>query len=1081
MKSFNLSAWALAHRSLVWYFMIAFMAAGLFSYLQLGREEDPAFTIKTMVIQAQWPGASADEITRQVTDRIEKKLEELESLDYTKSLTVAGETTIFVYLRDATKARDVPPTWARVRNMIADIKGDFPDGVVGPSFNDRFGDVFGNIYAFTSDGLSLRELRDRVEEVRARILTIPDVGKVDILGAQDEVIYLEFSTRKVAALGLDSHSIVSSLQAQNAITPSGELQAGPERVSVRVNGQFTSEASLRAINLRVNDRFFPLTDVATITRGYTDPPTSLFRFNGQPAIAVAIGMKTGANLLQFGEALKEEMSKITADLPIGVGVHQVSDQPVIVEHAVSGFTEALFEAVVIVLAISFISLGLRAGLVVAIAIPLVLAITFVVMANAGISLQRISLGALIIALGLLVDDAMIAVEMMVARLEIGDPLEKAATHVYTSTAFPMLTGTLVTVAGFIPIGLNSSSAGEFTFTLFVVIAVSLLVSWIVAVLFTPLLGVTILPATMKAHHAEKGRFAKVFSRVLVTCMRRRWITIAVTVAAFALAVVGMKFVQQQFFPSSDRDELVVDWNLPQNSSIAETNAQMARFEREALQRNDGIDHWSTYVGTGAPRFLLSFDLQTANISFGQIVIVTKGIGVRDRVKTELEAYLKTTFPGTDTYVKLLEIGPPVGRPVQYRLSGPVIAKVRELSQQLAGVVRGNPHLGGVVFDWMEPARVVKVDVLQDKARQLGVTSEDIATALNGVLDGKSVTQVRDDIYLVKVLGRATTAERGSIETLRDLQLTGSGSQVVPLAAVATLRYEIEQPTIWRRSRLPTITLKADVADGVQPKTVVDQLAPEVAKFSETLPPGYSVRIGGAVEESDKSEAPIAAVVPFMLFIMATILMIQLQNFQRLFLVFAVAPLAVIGVVAALLPSGAPLGFVAILGVLALIGILIRNSVILIVQIERLKDEGRPAWDAVVEATEHRMRPILLTAAAASLALIPIAREVFWGPMAYAMMGGIIVGTMLTLLFLPALYVAWFRIKEPRANKAQARASRRSLSLTTTRQALARLFHSLLLRSKYSSSSVATAMPTGQSRARGTPLPSNVRSPDDADR
>ena len=568
---------------------------------------------------------------------------------------------------------------------------------------------------------------------------------------------------------------------------------------------------------------------------------------GRFTSAVAIGMKTGANLPKFGETLKEEMSKITADLPIGVGVHLVSDQPMIVEHAVSGFTEALFEAVVIVLAISFTSLGLRAGLVVAIAIPLVLAITFVVMAYAGISLQRISLGALIIALGLLVDDAMIAVEMMVARLEVGDALEKAATHVYSSTAFPMLTGTLVTVAGFIPVGLNSSNAGEFTFTLFVVIAVSLLVSWIVAVLFTPLLGVTILPATMKAHHEGKGRLAQAFARVLVVCMRRRWLTIAVTMAAFGLAIVGMTFVQQQFFPSSDRDELIVDWNLPQNSTIAETSAQMARFEQEALRGNDGIDHWSTYVGTGAPRFVLSFDLQSANVSFGQIVIVTKGMKVRDRVKAELEAYLKKTFPGTDTYVKLLEIGPPVGRPVQYRVSGPVISEVRELSQQLAGVLRGNPHLGGVVFDWMEPARVVKVDVLQDKARELGVTSEDIATTLNGVLDGTTVTQVRDDIYLVKVLGRATAAERGSIDTLRNLQLTGSGGQAVPLAAVATLRYEIEQPTIWRRSRLPAITLKADVVDAVQPKTVVDQLAPEVTKFSEKLPPGYSVTVGGSVE------------------------------------------------------------------------------------------------------------------------------------------------------------------------------------------------------------------------------------------
>jgi len=1013
MSSFNLSDWALKHRSLVWYFMIAFMAAGLYSYLQLGRQEDPDFTIKTMVIQAQWPGASPEEMTRQVTDRIEKKLEELESLDYTKSVTVAGQTTVFVYLRDSTKARDVNPTWVRVRNMIADIKGDFPQGVVGPFFNDRFGDVFGNIYAFTGDGLSQRQLRDYVEDIRSKVLTVPNVGKVDILGAQDEVIYLEFSTRKIAALSLDIHSIISSLQEQNAVAPSGVFQNGPERISVRVSGEFTSEASLKAINLRVNDRFFPLTDVATVTRGYADPPTTLFRFNGQPAIALAIGMKTGANLLKFGEALKEEVAKITADLPVGVGVHLVADQPVVVEHAVSGFTEALFEAVVIVLAISFVSLGLRAGLVVAIAIPLVLAITFVVMAYTGISLQRISLGALIIALGLLVDDAMIAVEMMVARLEVGDPLEKAATHVYTSTAFPMLTGTLVTVAGFIPIGLNSSNAGEFTFTLFVVIAVSLIVSWLVAVLFTPLLGVTILPAKLKNHHESKGRVQRMFARLLAVCMHYRWITIGVTVAAFLLALFGMKFVQQQFFPSSDRSELVIDWNLPENASIIETNAQMGQFEHEQLRGNANVDYWSTYVGTGAPRFVLSFDLQTANTWFGQMVIVTKGgIAARDRLKTQFETYLKRTFPGTDTYVKLLEVGPPVGRPVQYRVSGPDIAKVKELAQKLAGIVRTNPHLDNVVFDWMEPARVVKVDVLQDKARQLGVSSEDIATALNSVLDGTSITQVRDSIYLVNVIGRATAVERASIDTLRNLQLVGLGGQSVPLGAVATLRYELEQPVIWRRSRLPTITLKASPLDGVQPKTIVDQLAPQVEQFTNQLPAGYSVAVGGAVEESAKSQAPIEAVVPLMLFIMATILMVQLQSFHRLFLVFAVAPLALIGVVLALLPSGAPLGFVAILGVLALIGILIRNSVILIVQIEHLKEQGRPAWEAVIEATEHRMRPILLTAAAASLALIPIAREIFWGPMAYAMMGGIIVGTLLTLLFLPALYVAWFRIKAP---------------------------------------------------------------------
>jgi len=1010
LKTFNLSDWALEHRSLVWYFMIVFIIAGVFSYVSLGREEDPNFTIKTMVIQAQWPGASAEDVTKQVTDRIEKKLQELPSLDVTRSITTAGQTIVFVDLLATTKAKDVAGTWVRIRNMIAGIKGDFPSGVVGPFFNDRFGDVFGNIFAFTSDGLSQRQLRDRVEDARSKILTVPNVGKVDVIGAQDEAIYLEFSTRKIAALGIDRQAVISTLQAQNAVTASGFVEAGPERIALRVGGQFTSEESLRAINLRVNDRFFPLTDIATIKRGYVDPPSSLFRFNGQPAIGLAIGMKDGSNLLEFGKALEKEMGVIVGDLPIGVDVHQVSDQPAVVDEAVSGFTRALFEAIVIVLAISFISLGLRAGLVVAISIPLVLAITFLVMAYSGISLQRISLGALIIALGLLVDDAMIAVEMMVARLELGDDLRKAATYVYTSTAFPMLTGTLVTVAGFIPIGLNDSAAGEFTFTLFVVIAVSLLVSWIVAVLFTPLLGVSILPKTMKQHHEKKGRFASIFAAALDLAMRFRYVTIIITVAAFGLSVAGMGFVQQQFFPSSDRPELVVDWNLPQNSSIGETNRQMAQFEKDMLVGNQSIDHWSSYVGQGAPRFLLSFDVQPADVSFGQTVIVTKGLDVRDKVRADLQAYLNKTFPGTDAFVKLLDIGPPVGKPVQYRVSGPDIQTVRDLAQKLAGIVGTNPSLAALTFDWNEPARVVKVDVLQDKARQLGVTSEDISTALNGIVEGSSTTQVRDDIYLVDVIGRAQGSERGSIDTLQNLQLPGSNGKSVPLSAVATFRYELEQPVVWRRNRVPTITIKAGVVGAIQPATIVTQLEPKVAEFEKTLPVGYSVAVGGAVEESGKAQGPIAAVAPMMLFAMATILMIQLQSFHRLFLVFAVAPLALIGVVIALLSSNAPMGFVAILGILALIGILIRNSVILIVQIEHLRESGVPPWQAVVEATEHRMRPILLTAAAATLALIPISREVFWGPMAYAMMGGIVVGTVLTLLFLPALYVAWFRIK-----------------------------------------------------------------------
>lgn len=1016
MKKFNLSDWALEHRSLVWYFIIISAVIGFFSYQELGREEDPAFTIKTMVIQAQWPGATAEEMTNQVTDRIEKKLQEIDTLDHTRSQTTAGQTIIFVDLKEDTPSKDVRAVWQRVRNMMADIQGDFPAGIQGAFLNDRFDDVFGNIYAFTSDGISQRQLRDYVNEAQKKVLTIHNVGKVEILGAQDEVIYLEFNPRKSAELGVSRSEVITALQAQNAVTASGFIEAGSDRIALRVDGGFASEKSLRQINLRINNRFFPLTDVVSITRGYVDPPTSLFRYNGKPAIALAVGIKSGSNLLVFGRALDQMVSNISHDLPAGVSVSKVSDQPAIVDEAVSGFTRALFEAVVIVLAISFISLGVRAGLVVAISIPLVLAITFLMMYYAGISLQRISLGALIIALGLLVDDAMIATEMMVARLEMGDSLRKAATYVYTSTAFPMLTGTLVTVSSFIPVGFNASNAGEFLFTLFVVIAVSLIVSWVVAVLIAPLLGVALLPKTIEKKAEHKSRTDKAFSRMLHWCLGHRWLTIGSTCAAFVFSVLGMSLVQHQFFPSSDRPELIIDWNLPQNSSIDETSRQMTQFEQEELQNNPDVDHWSSYVGTGAPRFILSFDVQPSSLSFGQMVIVAKDIKTRDHLQMKFRTYLAHTFPGTDAYVKLLDIGPPVGKPVQYRVAGPDIQQVRSEAHKLAAILGQDPALNNLAFDWNEPARVVKVNVLQDKARQMGVSSQAIAQAMNGLAGGEAITQVRDDIYLINVLWRGEAKDRSSVNALMDLQLDGANGQQIPLSSVATFSYELEQPTIWRRDRAATITLKAGVTGDIQPATIVQRLEPKVEAFRQSLPQGYSVEIGGAVEESAKAQAPIVKVVPVMLFVIATILMIQLQSFHRLFLVFSVAPLALIGVVAALLLSNAPLGFVAILGVLALIGILIRNSVILVVHIDTLRAEGVTPWQAVVQATEHRMRPIMLTAAAATLALIPIAREIFWGPMAYAMMGGIIVGTVLTLLFLPALYVTWFKI--PQEEKAE---------------------------------------------------------------
>ncbi|GIX13491.1 MAG: ACR family transporter [Paracoccaceae bacterium] len=1011
MTRFNLSEWALRHRSFVWFLMLVSLVAGIMAYVQIGREEDPQFAIKTMIISAALPGADVRETLTQVTDRIERKLEELDELDHTRSVTRPGEAIVYVELLPTTRSAELPRIWQKVRNMMADIRAEFPAEFAGFRFNDSFGDVFGNLYAFTADGFTPRELRDQVELVRRAVQALPDAGKVEIFGAREEVIHLEFSTERLAAMGLNQQAVQATLASQNAILPSGVIESGPERILVRLGGRFSGTESLQAINLRVGDRFFRLADVATIRRGYQDPPAEMFRYRGQDAMGLAVGMKAGANILEFGRQLDRVMAEARAALPVGIEIHQIANQPHVVADAVGHFLQALLEAVLIVLAVSFISLGLRAGLVVTMTIPLVLGITFVVMHYSGFTLQRISLGALIIALGLLVDDAMIAIETMIARLEKGDSLPGAASYAWTSIAWPMLTGTLVTVAGFIPIGLNNSAAGEFTFSLFVVIAVSLLVSWIVAVLFAPLLGVTFLPEKLKHAHAGPGRLRRAFHAVLHRAMVHRWTTIALTVAVFALSVWGMRFVEQQFFPSSDRPELLVDVALPQNATIAETSAQIARIEAH-LADSPHVAYWASYVGRSAPRFLLAYDVQTPGPNVGQIVIQTPSVEDRNALQAQLRDIAAREFPGVDVFVKFLEIGPPVGRPVQYRISGPDPAVLRDRARDLAAVVATDPRLRDIVMDWNEPARVIRVEILHDRARQLGIATTDIANALAMIFEGRTVTQLRDATYLIDIRARGDSDSRGSISALEGLQLTAGDGRTIPLRSVATFTHGTEQPVIHQRNRMPTITVKAAIEGRDQPATIVAALAGKIADFAATLPFGYRVEVGGTVAESAKSQAPIAAVVPLMALIMLTLIMIQMQSFRLAFVVLCVAPLGLIGVVGALLPAGAPLGFVAILGVLALVGILIRNSVILVDEIEALKARGTPPWQAVFQATDTRARPILLTAAAASLALIPISRQIFWGPMAYAMMGGIIAGTVITLVFAPALYVAVFRLRPP---------------------------------------------------------------------
>lgn len=1045
MTGFNISEWALKHVSFVWYLMFATLVGGVISYNSLGRAEDPSFTVLTMVVQTYWPGATEQDTLLQITDRIEKKLQQTPNLDHLRSYTQPGVSTIYVDLKDSTDPKTVPWLWYEVRKKVADIKATLPAGAQGPFFNDEFGDVYGIIYAFTGDGASMRQLQDYVESARLQLSGTADLGKTTAIGEQNQQYYLQFSAAKLAALGINEQDVIESLQQQNAVAPSGVVTTSQESIIVQVSGSFDSVQSFKATNLRVDGKFIRLGDIAEVSLGYVDPPSPLFRFNGKPAVGLGISMADGGNNLIFGDAIDKSMKQITANMPAGIEVSIVSNQPVVVKEAIGGFTSALWEAVFIVLAVSFVSLGMRAGFVVACSIPLVLAGTFIVMGASGISLERISLGALVIALGLLVDDAMITVEMMMSKLEEGEDIHKAATFAYTSTAFPMLTGTLVTVAGFVPIGFAQSSTGQYCFSLFAVIATALPLSWFVAVLYAPLLGVAMLPNRIdknaekkpnffigllgrvvpslaarqqkNAHKAkasghggeELGPLMLRFRALLETAMRFRWVTIGLTLATFALSLVGYQFLQRQFFPASDRVELLVNFTLPESASIYRT-LEAVKIAEKRIDGDPRVVRSSFYVGEGAVRFYLPLNVLGQNNNAAQGVIVTRSLEDRDTLLADLDAYFAKEMPQVTTRIQTLQLGPPVDWPIEYRVKGPDVQKVRELANAWSGAMSQNPNVVLINYDWIQPQRKVVIDVDQNQARRVGASSKSIATQLNAVLSGTTITQVRDSIYLIDVMVRAINAERVSIDTIRNLQITVPAG-TVPLSLIAKVSYSTGQPTIWRRDREPNITVQALTANGLQPATIVTQLMPAMVEFQKSMPAGYSLEIGGTVEKSQTGNASVIKVLPIMIFLILTILMIQLQSVQKMFLVISVAPLGLIGVVAAMLPTGTPMGFVAQLGVIALIGMIIRNSVILVAQIDIHMAEGESRWDAVIDATIHRLRPILLTAAAASLGMVPIASDVFWGPMAYAVIGGLASATLLTLIFLPALYCVWFRVHE----------------------------------------------------------------------
>lgn len=1010
----NLSELAIRSRSLMVYFMLMAVVAGSLIFLKLGRNEDPAFTFRTMIVQAQWPGATLDETLLQLTERIERSLQETPHIERIRSYSSPGVTTIFVDLKGSTPPPVVSEMWYQVRKRVGDMRHTLPQGVLGPFFNDDFGDTFGIIYGFVADGFSHRELRDQVEAARSRLLLVPDVSKVEIIGAQNEQVFIEFSTERLAGLGLNFSAVIAALQAQNAVRPAGVVETGDERLSLRVSGAFEHEDDIRAVNLVAGGRMFRLSDIAEIRRAYSDPPQPLFRVNGREAIGLAVAMREAGDILALGRNISAEMARIRAELPIGIEPILVADQAVTVDAAIGEFITSLWQAVLIIVAVSFLALGVRPGAVVALSIPLTLAIVFPVMSLAGIDLQRISLGALIIALTLLVDDAMTTVDAMIRRLGAGDSKAASATFAYRALAAPMLTGTLVTIAGFVPIGFAASSAGEYTFSIFAVVGIALIISWFVAVLFAPLIGMAILKPSQPSLEPEKpGALLRGYRGFLTTAMRRKWLTIGLTIAMFILALLAMPLVPRQFFPASDRTEILVDLTLPQSASIEASAAATTLIE--AVLRDDAdVQRWSSYIGRGAIRFYLPLNAQLANPFFAQLVIVAKTLPGRERLRLKLERILAEDFPAITARVYPLELGPPVGWPLQYRISGPDLAQLRAIAQRAATVLAAHPGARLTNFDWMEPARRLRLSVDQDQARLLGLSSAEVAAALNSAVSGSVVTQLRDDIYLVNVVARATDAERLSLANLRSLQVQLPGGRSVALSQFASFAHEQEYPLIWRRNRVPTLTVLADVVPGVLPETVVSGIAAEMAALNTSLPAPYRIELGGIAEESADSSASVIAVVPVMLLLMLTTLMVQLQNFQRLLMVVAVLPLGIIGVVLALLAFQQPLGFVAILGILALLGMIAKNAVILIVQIEAERADGLDIWDAVVAAAISRLRPMMLTALSTVLGMIPIAPTVFWGPMAFAIMGGLAVATLLTLVFLPTLYIAWFRAPPPAA-------------------------------------------------------------------
>jgi multidrug efflux pump len=1027
-EKFNISRWALEHAPLTRYLMVVLMVLGLAAYFQLGQDEDPPFTFRAMVVQAFWPGATAQQMAEQVADKVERTLQEVPHADIIRTYTKPGEMLVMFQLKDSTPPKEVPDAWYQVRKKIGDMRSTLPTGVIGPVFNDQFGDVYGSIYALSADGFSVEELRQHAEDVRAQLLKVPDVAKVELFGVQAEKLYVEISHKRLAELGIDLNQVIAQISAQNTVEGAGVLNAGSQNVQLRVDGALATPDSLRQLPIRATNpatgqaSSLRLGDIADIRRAYIDPPATMVRHQGKPVIALGVAMTKGGDILAMGQALSAQIDALRPNLPLGIDISQVQDQPKVVSRSVNEFVGTLVEAVVIVLMVSFLSLGLHThpwridiwpGLVVAITIPLVLAITFVTMFYWGVGLHKISLGSLIIALGLLVDDAIIAVEMMVRKLEEGYDRLHAATHAYEVTSMPMLTGTLITAAGFLPIGMAQSTVGEYTFAIFAVTSAALVISWLVSVYFVPYLGAWLLH-THKAndgtpHELFDTPFYSRFRALVDRCVEHRWVTIGVTLLIFALGIVGMGRVQQQFFPDSSRSEILVDLWLPEGATLQASEEVAKRFEARML-KEEGLQSVTAWVGSGVPRFYLPLDQVFPQANVSQFILLPQDFKVREELRQRLPELLASEFPEVRGRVKLLPSGPPVAYPVQFRVVGDDMRQVRQWADTTKELLRANPNMRGVNDNWNEQIKALRLVIDQDKARALGVTSQSMAQTTRALFSGSTIGQFREGDRLIDIVLRQPQAERDTLTDLGNAYVVTSSGRSIPLTQIAHIEHGWEPGVLWREGRKYAVTVQGDVIEGVQGATVTHQIWPDMAKLRERMPPGMDIEIAGAVAESAKGQGSIAVGAPLMIFIMLTLLMMQLQSFSRTLLVVLTAPLGIAGVAAALLILNRPFGFVALLGFIALLGMIMRNSVILIDQIEQDRARGVPAWEAIVESAVRRFRPIVLTAAAAVLAMIPLSRSTFWGPMAVAIMGGLIVATALTLLALPAMYAAWFRVR-----------------------------------------------------------------------